>query len=212
MTYSTKTRSNTPPGCYHDRQTLSHWKTDRKHEDRRQKTEDRSQTMPCPELLPNVTRSCRWRRQSYAYSYARQSIVLAASTVLTSRQPLIQSWHTVLMYCDWYCIEQLYRRYYSNQLERCWFSYAASWSQSWVVLSVSKLETLLRGDVDFRSTKAVELLIANSLWTQVLITSCTVADARVVGICRCQFRCRNWRRYCVAMLTSPRQTKWKCWT
>jgi hypothetical protein len=38
MTYSPMTRSNTPPGRYHIRQTLSHWKkTDRKQQDRRQK-------------------------------------------------------------------------------------------------------------------------------------------------------------------------------
>jgi len=45
MTYATKTRSNTPPGRYHVRQTLRDWNTDKKQ------TDDRSQIMPCPEVL-----------------------------------------------------------------------------------------------------------------------------------------------------------------
>jgi len=42
----------------------------------------------------------------------------------------------------------------------------------------SKLETLLRGDVNFCSTNEVEVLIVISFSTQVLISCCTVADAR----------------------------------
>jgi hypothetical protein len=41
MTYSTMTRSNTPPGRYHVRQTLRHWKNRHKTH-RRQKTEAKS--------------------------------------------------------------------------------------------------------------------------------------------------------------------------
>jgi len=43
MTYSTRTRSNTPPGHYHVRQTLSQWKN---RQNRRQKTEAK----PCHAL------------------------------------------------------------------------------------------------------------------------------------------------------------------
>jgi len=52
MTYSTKTRSNTPPGHYYIHQTLSHWKNRQKTHST-QKPKDNSQTMPCPELIPN---------------------------------------------------------------------------------------------------------------------------------------------------------------
>jgi len=61
MTYSTKTRSNTPPGRYHVRQTLSHWKT-RQKTNRRQKTEDRKQkpnhAMPWAPPKRPFSRSC----------------------------------------------------------------------------------------------------------------------------------------------------------
>jgi hypothetical protein len=42
MVYSTKTRSNTPPGRYHIHQTISNWKN-RQITNRRQETEDRRQ-------------------------------------------------------------------------------------------------------------------------------------------------------------------------
>jgi len=53
MTYSTKTRSNTSAGCYHVRTTVSHRKN-RQKTNGRQKPKGRSQTMPCPELLPTT--------------------------------------------------------------------------------------------------------------------------------------------------------------
>jgi len=81
----------------------------------------------------------------------------------------------------------------------------------------SRLETLLRGDVNFHSTNQVEVLIIVSFWTQVPETCCTVLDGRVVDYVRACAKvqlCRywNWRHISMAMLTSVQQRKWKCWS
>jgi hypothetical protein len=66
-----------------------------------------------------------------------------------------------------------------------------------VSMSVSKLETLLRGNLDFRSTNEVEVLI---------VAGCSLADARVVEYVSVSVsvsnwcRCRNWRRFSIAAI------------
>jgi len=163
MTYSTKTRSNTPTGRYHVRQTLSHWKT-RQKTNRRQKTEDRRQkteAKPCHALGSSQT------------------------TILPLMLPKLGS-----RLC---CRLQL----------------------SWLPVSRSS-----EGDTQ---SCCIVIVLENIYYPAVLAvyciegsapTSSSVVDSRTQplgpnhGLC---CRCRNWRRFSMAMLTSARQTKWKCW-
>jgi len=152
MTYSTKTRSNTPPGHYHVRQTLSLWKTDRKQtEDRRQKTEAK----PCHALSSSQTTIlllmplqasiiCRFLSSVVDCAVGFNCLEFQSTAPPKVTHSPVVSW---------------------SQLERCWFPYAASRSQSWLLLSVSvsELATLLPADVNCHSTNEVEVLIVVSI-------------------------------------------------
>jgi len=150
MMYYMKTGSTTPPGRYHVRQTVSHWKNRQNPtEDRRQKTEDRRQkpnhamlwAPPKQPLMPLEASNIGLCQNSVVdFAAGFNSLDFQSTTPPKVTHSPVVSW---------------------LQLEHHWFPYAASRSKSWVLLSVSgsELERLLRGDVTFRFTNKVEVLI-----------------------------------------------------
>jgi len=196
MTYSTKTRSNTPPGRYHVRQTLSHWKTDRKQEDRRQKTEAK----PCYAL------SSSQMTPAHAVGGVNHMPIPMLSSRLCCRLPL--SWLPVnrssegdtqsccivigiaLKNCiegtaptSWSIVDSRTQPLGPNHGLCC---RCRCRSRNWRRFSAAM----------FTSARQTKRKIVISLLNARLIAGCTVADARVVeyvsSMCRCQCRCRNW--------------------
>jgi len=146
--------------------------------------------MPGPKLLP----------KDHSPTHAigginHMPIPMPGSRLSWRLQLLLQRWRTVLLYCDQYrsgtyistcsTCGVVYRRYSSNQVELCWFSYTATRCQSWVALSVSKLDTLLCGDNDLCFTYEVALSIVIFLLhasAQNLFSSARCSSSRV---CEC---------------------------
>jgi len=158
MTYSTKTRSNTPPGRYHVRQTLSHWKN-RQKTNRRPKTEAK----PC-----------------HALSSSEMTPAYAIGGVNHGPMPKLGSWLCCRLQLSWLPVNHSSE----GDTQSCCIVIAA------VIVGIA--------------WKKCNEDTAPTSWS--IIDSCTQLLGPCHGLC---CRCRNWRRFSVAMWTSARQMKRK---